>query len=72
MMKTIRLVQLTILMSLAALLLSACGGGAQAQDTFTIGVVNYIDIMAPAVDGFKEGMAELGYVDGENIIYIDK
>lgn len=68
-MKNIRSVQIILLMSLVVLLLSACGG-LQAQETFTIGVVNYVEILTPAYEGFKEGMTELGYVEGENIIYI--
>jgi putative ABC transport system substrate-binding protein len=52
-----------------ALLLMACGGATQAQ-TFTIGVVNYFPPLDPVFDGFKAGMAESGYVEGENVTYI--
>jgi putative ABC transport system substrate-binding protein len=50
------------------LLLSACGAG-QAE-TYTIGAVNYDPGLDLAFDGFKAGMADLGYVEGENVTYI--
>ncbi len=49
------------------LLLSACGA---EQETYTIGVVNFTVGLDPVIEGFKEGMAELGYIEGENITYI--
>jgi putative ABC transport system substrate-binding protein len=45
----------------------SCGGG---QKTYTIGVVNLAPGLDTAMEGFKEGMAELGYVEGENVAYI--
>ncbi len=53
-----------------SLLLTACGGGAQTKDTFTIGVVSYVPVLTPVFEGFKAGMADLGYVEGENVTYI--
>lgn len=38
---------------------------------FTIGVVTYVSIFAPAISGFKTGMTELGYAEGRDIIFID-
>jgi putative ABC transport system substrate-binding protein len=69
MLKTIRSIQIIVLVSLAVLLLSGCGGS-QAQETFTIGVVNEGEHMLETYDGFKAGMAELGYVEGENTTYV--
>ena len=54
--------------TLAGLLLAACG--TSQPDTFTIGVVNLAAGAQGALDGFKEGLAELGYVAGENLTYI--
>lgn len=42
----------------------------QPPKTFTIGVINNVSIHNPAIDGFKTGMAELGNVEDENVIYI--
>ena len=52
----------------SGVLLAACG--ASQPDTFTIGVVNLSAGAEVALDGFKGGMAELGYVEGENVTYI--
>ena len=52
-----------------ALLLTACGGGTQPK-TYTIGVVNLAPLLDDTVAGFKKGMTELGYIEGENITYI--
>jgi putative ABC transport system substrate-binding protein len=48
--------------------LSACG--AREPEARTIGVINLVPGLDDAVAGFKEGMAELGYVEGENVTYI--
>lgn len=53
-----------------SLLLVACSGGAQAQETFSIGVINYLPPLERTLDGFKTEMAELGYIEGENVTYI--
>jgi putative ABC transport system substrate-binding protein len=52
-----------------SLLLMACGGGTQIK-TYTIGVINYSPALEESFDGFKAEMAELGYVEGENVTYI--
>ncbi len=53
---------------IAALLLSACG---QAQKTkvYHVGILSGLDAFSPAIDGFKAKLNELGYVEGENIVY---
>jgi putative ABC transport system substrate-binding protein len=59
-----------ILVTLLALALSACGGDDDsAQKQFKIGILNPIDLFDPSVEGFKAGMAALGYVEGQNITY---
>jgi putative tryptophan/tyrosine transport system substrate-binding protein len=40
------------------------------KKTYTIGIVNTASIINPAIDGLKEAMAEQGYTEGENIVYI--
>ncbi len=52
-----------------SLLLAACGGPAKPQ-TYTIGVVNLAPTLEDTITGFKQGMTELGYIEGENVTYI--
>jgi putative tryptophan/tyrosine transport system substrate-binding protein len=52
------------------LLLTACGARAQAKENYIIGVVNYAPPLATVFEGFKAGMAEQGYIEGENITYL--
>jgi putative ABC transport system substrate-binding protein len=49
------------------LLLSGCG--AKKPQVYRIGVLSGLGYVADITDGLKAGMAELGYVEGENIIY---
>ena len=51
-----------------AMLLSGCGS-AQESKVYHVGILSGLGFIADTTDGFKEGMAELGYVEGENIIY---
>lgn len=53
---------------IAALLLSGCGQS-QENKVYRVGILSGLNFVADTTDGFKEGMAELGYVEGENIIY---
>ena len=51
----------------AALLLSGCG---QAKPkVYHVGILSGLGFIADATDGFKEGMTNLGYIEGENIVY---
>jgi putative ABC transport system substrate-binding protein len=52
-----------------ALSLISCGK-VQTQETYTIGVVNFSQRQEGTLNGFKEGMTELGYIEGENVTYI--
>src|SRR5215216_5608124 len=51
-----------------ALLLSGCGPS-QETKVYRVGILCGYDFFYAAVDGFKAKMAELGYVEGENIVY---
>lgn len=53
---------------LIALLLTGCGAEA-APKVYRVGILSGLDVFATTVDGFKAQMTELGYVEGENIIY---
>jgi putative ABC transport system substrate-binding protein len=61
---------LIIIFIITGLLLTACGGGAQAQKTYTIGVVAESPAVAPILEAFKASIAELGYVEGKDVTYI--
>jgi putative tryptophan/tyrosine transport system substrate-binding protein len=50
-----------------ALLLSGCGQS--KPKVYHVGILSGLGFIADATDGFKEGMAELGYVEDENIVY---
>ncbi len=51
--------------------LAACGSSAPEEpEMITVGVMNLAPVLDPIFDGFKTGMEELGYVEGENITYI--
>jgi putative tryptophan/tyrosine transport system substrate-binding protein len=52
-----------------SLLLSACGSSAKPK-TYTIGVINFAKSLDTILQPFKDGMAKLGYVEGENVTYI--
>lgn len=49
------------------LLLGGCA--AQKPKVYRVGVLSGLDFVADITDGFKAKMTELGYVEGENIIY---
>jgi putative ABC transport system substrate-binding protein len=55
------------LLVIGSLLLSGCG--AEEPKVYRVGVLSGLDFFADTADGFKAGMAELGYVEGENIVY---
>jgi putative ABC transport system substrate-binding protein len=62
-------VGVVIIIAVGGLLLS-CGGDETQDKTFTIGLVNEVEVHSPAVEGFKAGMTDLGYVEGEDIVYV--
>jgi putative tryptophan/tyrosine transport system substrate-binding protein len=59
---------LIIVFILAGSLLTACGG--KQDKTYTIGIINISPNQESTIKAFKEGMTELGYVEGENVTYI--
>jgi putative ABC transport system substrate-binding protein len=50
-----------------ALLLSGCG--TEKPKVYRVGILSGLSFAVDAVDGFKAGMAKLGYVEGQNIVY---
>jgi putative ABC transport system substrate-binding protein len=53
---------------LLGMVLAACGN--EKTKTFAVGVINDVPALDQTVAGFKEGMTELGYNEGEKIRYI--
>jgi putative tryptophan/tyrosine transport system substrate-binding protein len=57
---------------ITGLLLTACSGSPQPK-TYTIGVLNFaVGLENSVLPGFKEGMTQFGYKEGQNITYIYK
>ena len=59
-----------LLLIFMALLVTACQSQEETPQEFTIGVINLGPVLDPIYEGFKDGLSELGYVEGENITYI--
>jgi putative tryptophan/tyrosine transport system substrate-binding protein len=55
-------------LAVIAMLLSGCGNAGKSK-VYKVGVLSGLDAFAPSVDGFKEKMTELGYIEGQNITY---
>jgi putative ABC transport system substrate-binding protein len=66
-MKLYKRILITTLSFLLIFILAACGA---EEKPVTIGILNLTPALDPVVDGLKEGMSELGYIEGENVIYI--
>lgn len=58
---------LITLIVVIGVLLSGCG--AKKPKVYRVGILSGLGFVADITDGFKAGMAELGYVEGENITY---
>jgi putative ABC transport system substrate-binding protein len=59
---------LLALLAASCVLLNSCGEKKQ-QKVYRVGILSGLDYMASTADGFKAKMAELGYIENENIIY---
>lgn len=58
---------LLTLIVMIGVLLSGCG--TQKSKVYRVGILSGLGFVADITDGFKAGMTELGYVEGENITY---
>ncbi|MBN1305950.1 MAG: ABC transporter substrate-binding protein [Anaerolineales bacterium] len=54
---------------LAVLATSGCSSTGAGQQVYRVGILSGLSFLEDISNGFKEGMSELGYVEGENIIY---
>jgi putative ABC transport system substrate-binding protein len=59
-----------IMVVILGLLLINFGGCKNKEKLFTVGIGIHASVHLPVFEGFKEGMAESGYVEGKNIRYI--
>lgn len=63
--------RIVLLLCLVLGLLSGCGSDDdEGEDSVTIGIVNLTDALILGIEGYKAGMAELGYEEGKNVTYI--
>lgn len=62
------------LVSLALLAFCACFPGCHSGKArvFRVGIINWAPVMDPVVMGFKQGMTALGYIEGENVLYVEE
>lgn len=58
---------LLLLALIIGLFVSSCGG--EETESYRVGILVGLPFLADAESGFREGMTELGYVEGENITY---
>ena len=61
---------MSVFVALSLLILTAFTACQAKADSFTVGVLNLSHDLDPVLDGFKPGMTELGYVEGQNLTYI--
>lgn len=54
----------------ALLVISPDGCSKAPSKPLRIGILSYVSIHAPVIEGFKEGMTELGYMEGRDVEYI--
>ena len=60
--------RLVITIVIGSLSLSACGSQKTPQ-VYRVGILNGASIFSEISEGFKLKMSELGYIEGQNIIY---
>lgn len=69
--KAFRYIALGIVVSIVTLALAACGSASdEAGGHFTIGLVTNNPNGLKNVQGFRDAMAELSYIEGKNVTYI--
>ncbi len=66
----VRIKMFPILAAVAALAFLAFTACTESNKPMKIGIFTYTEKLDAAVDGFKRALADLGYIDGDNIEYI--
>jgi putative ABC transport system substrate-binding protein len=54
---------------MACLFISGCGEKEETEKVYRVGIVSGLASFIEIADGFKGKMTELGYIEGENIVY---
>ncbi len=61
-----------LFIALLSFLLSACLGGKPNTKDYKVGVIIWIEPLVPVVEGIQAGLKEQGYVEGENITFLNE
>jgi putative tryptophan/tyrosine transport system substrate-binding protein len=59
----------SVVIALMCLFLSVCNEKPHQEKVFKVGILCGLNFVSDITDGFKSKMAELGYIEGKNIIY---
>ena len=57
-------------MATASLSMTGCSQSPLESKRITIGIINLAPVMAVVIKGFKAGMKDLGYIEGDNVYYV--
>ncbi|MCP4297702.1 MAG: hypothetical protein GY786_19050 [Proteobacteria bacterium] len=50
----------------------ACDSDQQAKNPVKIGILSGIELFLPTIEGFKQEMAQMGYIEGKNVLYVSR
>jgi putative ABC transport system substrate-binding protein len=67
--KSRRKIVLTAILIMVCLSLSGCGEKEETEKVYRVGIVSGLASFIEIADGFKAKMTELGYIEGNNIVY---
>jgi putative tryptophan/tyrosine transport system substrate-binding protein len=65
-------VVLCLLIALLVLGSVGCNGTPAQPETYKIGILQLVDVLADVEEGFKAGMTDLGYTEGEKVNYLQR
>ncbi len=66
--KSVPYLLVAILLIMSSLFLVACGE--KEPETFSVGIVSTAPLFDQVIEGFKDGLTEAGYIEGENLTYV--
>ena len=61
--------QISVIFLSALICMSLSGCGEEKKKVYHVGILSEVDAFTAIADGFKYKMAELGYMEGKNIVY---